>query len=365
MHVSAELAEAAIMVLLATTNFSPLDGLRLLGRGLCNYVTKRPLIVSFEVTLSCNCNCRHCDIGGLIKDEKQITPDEYASLTRLLNPPLVQISGGEPLLRRDIVEIARAVKQSSRAVYLILVTNGALLDESKYLQLHEAGVDQLSVSLDFPDERHDAFRRHRGLYRHLDSLIPRLAKFGNGDIILNTAITRANLREVLPVANKAKEWGVSISYSAYTPLRTHDNSYVVSSPEDLAMLRDEILQLIELKKWARHIANPESVLLGTLRFFERGYIPNCKAGIRFFVVMPDGAFIPCSLHRDRYSSQKEMIEGFSRNNQCGGCYVAIRSYSDKSLGALLKDTPTFARRLFDRYTGNPDTGNSETNLQLP
>ncbi|MCK4387253.1 MAG: radical SAM protein [Dehalococcoidia bacterium] len=334
------------------TNFSPLDGIKVAARGICNYIAKRPLIVSFEVTLSCNCNCRHCDLGGLIKDERQIKPDDYARLTQLLKPPLVQISGGEPLLRKDIVAIAKAIKESNSIPYLILVTNGVLLNESNYIQLHEAGVNQLSVSLDFPDERHDEFRRHRGLYRHLDETIPKLAKFGYGDIILNIAITRANLEEVLPLAQKAKDWGVSISYSAYTPLRTNDNSYAINTPEDLVILRKTIYELIELTKRTNHITNSKAVFLDTIKFFEQGYLPNCKAGIRFFVVMPDGAFVPCSLHRSKYSTQKEMIKNFSQTNQCGGCYVAIRSYSDRSLWGLLKDTPTLSKRLLARHAGN-------------
>jgi len=334
------------------TNFSPLDGIKVAARGIYNYATKRPLIVSFEVTLSCNCNCRHCDLGGLIKNEKQIKPDDYTRLTQLLKPPLAQLSGGEPLLRKDIVDIVKAIKGSNSIPYLILVTNGVLLNESNYLQLHEAGINQLSVSLDFPDERHDEFRRHRGLYRHLDETIPKLAKFGYGDIILNTAITRANLEEVLPLAQKAKDWGVSISYSAYTPLRTNDNSYAINTPEDLAILRKAIYELIELTRRTKYITNPESVLLDTLKFFEQGYLPDCEAGIRFFVVMPDGAFVPCSLHRNKYSTQKEIIENFSRTNQCGGCYVAIRSYSDRSLWGLLKDTPRYAKQLFARHPEN-------------
>jgi MoaA/NifB/PqqE/SkfB family radical SAM enzyme len=328
------------------TNLSPLDAVKLIQRGIRNYITNRPLVVSFEVTLSCNCNCRHCDLGGIIKDEKQLKPDDYARLTRLLNPPVVQISGGEPLLRKDIVDVVKAIKQSRGVPYLIFVTNGALLNENIYLQLHEAGVNQLSVSLDFPDERHDDFRRHRGLYKHLDQTIPQLAKFGYHDIILNTAITKANLEDILPLAQKAMDWNVSISYSAYTSLRTGDKAYSINDEEDLELLRKTIYELIELKRQGNHITNSKAVLLDTLRFFEQGYMPNCKAGVRFFVIMPDGSFVPCSLHRNKYSSQKEMIENFSQTNQCGGCYVAIRSYSDRSLWKLLKDAPAYGKPLF-------------------
>lgn len=326
-------------------NLSPMQGMKLLTRGIKNYLTKRPLVVSYEVTLSCNCNCRHCDLGGVIKDEKQIGPEEYREITRRLSPVAVQISGGEPLLRKDILSIVEAIKQPDGTPYVILVTNGVLLNESNYVQLRQAGVNQFSVSLDFPDERHDEFRRHPGLYRRLEERLPRLAKFGYRDIILNTAITRANLRELVSLAKKAIEWDVSISYSAYTPLRTGNRDYCITGKEDLETLRRQIKELILLSKRDNHIANPELVFRDTLKFFEQGFMPDCKAGIRFLVVMPDGGLVPCSLHRIRYPSQEEMIENFSRNNRCGGCYVAIRSYSHPQILDQLRNVVRYGKRV--------------------
>ena len=328
------------------TNFSVLQGLKLAWRAIRNYMTNRPLVVSYEVTLSCNCNCRHCDLGGVIKDEKQLQPHEYGELTRLLNPPVLQISGGEPFLRKDIIEVVKAIKQPDGLPYLIFVTNGVLLNENNYLQLHEAGVNQISVSLDFPDERHDDFRRHPGLYNRLARTIPQLARFGYQNIILNTVITRENLKEVLPIARKAEEWNVFISYSAYTAGRTGDRSYCIDSLEEREILRRTTKQLLELRKRTNHIVNPKAELLDTLKFLEQGYMPNCKAGIRFFVVMPDGAFVPCSLWRNKYSSQKEMIEKFSRSNRCSDCYVSIRAYSERSFWSQLKEAPSYGKRFF-------------------
>jgi len=325
-------------------NISILQGIELVRGGIHHYITNRPIVVSYEVTLSCNCNCRHCDLGGLIKDEKQIKPEEYGDLTQRLKPLAAQISGGEPLLRKDIAAIVKAIKQSG-VKYMILVTNGALLNESNYLQLREAGVDQFSVSLDFPDERHDEFRRRSGLYKRLEQNLPRLAKLGFRDIILNTAITKANLREIVPLTKKAAEWGVDISYSAYTALRTGNKDYCLNNGEDLEILRQAINELIILKRQGIHLVNPELTLRDTLKFFEQGYMPNCKAGIRFLVVMPDGSLVPCSLHRNKYATQEEMIENFSRTNQCGSCYVAIRSYSEMSFLSHVKNLPKYIQQM--------------------
>jgi len=325
-------------------NISLLQGTKLVTKGIYSYLTNRPLVVSYEVTLSCNCNCRHCDLGGVIKDEKQINPEEYRDLTQRLKPPAAQLSGGEPLLRKDIVAIVKAVKQGG-VQYAILVTNGALLNESNYLQLREAGVNQFSISLDFPDERHDEFRRHPGLYSRLERTLPHLARFGYRDIILNTAITKANLKEILPLARKAAEWGVDISYSAYTALRTRNEDYCLNNGEDLEILRQAINELIILRRQDPRLVNPELTLRDTLKFFEQGYMPNCKAGIRFLVVMPDGSLVPCSLHRTKYATRQEMVEKFSRTNRCGNCYVAIRSYSEMPFLSHMKNFPGYVQHM--------------------
>jgi MoaA/NifB/PqqE/SkfB family radical SAM enzyme len=329
-------------------NVSLLQAINLGVRGIRNHMTKRPLAVGYEVTLSCNLNCRHCDLGGIIKDEKQIAPEEYGHLTRQLSPVVSIFSGGEPLLRKDIVAIVKAVKQADSTPYLILVTNGMLLNESNYLQLHEAGVNQFSVSLEFPDERQDEFRGRPGLYKHLEQTLPRLARLRFRNILLNTAINKANLREVLPLAKRAIEWGIGISYSAYTPLRTKDEGYCVSNEEDLVFARQAISELVALRKRDYHIANAEAILLNTLKFFEQGYLPDCKAGTMSLVVMPDGSLVPCSMHRTKYATQKEMAREFSLTNRCNSCYCGLRSYSELPFLDHMRSMPQYTKRLFAR-----------------
>lgn len=325
-------------------HISPFQAIRLIKNGIYNYMTDRPIVVSYEVTLSCNCNCHHCDLGGPVKDEEHITPEQYRQITRDLRPLAAQISGGEPLLRKDIVDIVRAIRKAG-TIYIILVTNGVLLDEGTYLSLREAGVTQFSVSLDFPDERHDDFRRHPGLYRRLEERLPGLARLGFRDIILNTAITSVNLGEILPLARKASEWGVDISYSAYTALRTGNGDYCLNGGEDLSILRQAVDELRALKKQDIHLANPELTLRDTLRFFEQGYMTNCRAGERFLVVMPDGSLVPCSLHRQKFTDRKQMIEGFSRTNKCSSCYVSIRSYSEMSFLTHARNLHKYIKQL--------------------
>ena len=311
---------------------------RMIARGTWSYLTDRPLVVSFEVTHSCTANCQHCDKGGIKPDPPGLLrADDYRRLRAKLKPMAVQLSGGEPLLREDLEDIVRAVKEPSGLPYTILVTNGRLFSEEKYQRLRGLGVNQFSISLDFPDERHDAFRRSPGLFAHLSTLVPRLAAHGYDDVALNTAITRENLPALRGVYEKAREWGVAISYSAYTPLRTRDMAHYITSYDDLELLRRTMQELLELKSKNGHIANSPWTLRGTHDFFQHGTVPGCTAGRRFLVVTPQGGLQPCSMHQPTFDSQREILKKFVPANQCGGCYVSIRAYLDAGFWTLLAD----------------------------
>ena len=114
------------------------------------------------------------------------------------------------------------------------------MTEETYLELREAGVDQFSVSLDFPDDRHDDFRGLPRPLRPLQDLIPRCARHGFDNIVLNTCITSENLGEINAMADKAREWGVNMCYSAYSARRTGCRDYFLNTPEQLATLNREL-----------------------------------------------------------------------------------------------------------------------------
>jgi hypothetical protein len=73
------------------SEFSLRDGGNLLRKGITNYLHHKPLIVSYEVTLSCNCNCRHCDLGGSAPGRSASTRG-LCQADRHVPPPQVQIS---------------------------------------------------------------------------------------------------------------------------------------------------------------------------------------------------------------------------------------------------------------------------------
>jgi MoaA/NifB/PqqE/SkfB family radical SAM enzyme len=313
------------------------ESLRIIGRGSSNWLANRPIVVSFEVTDACTCWCKHCDHGGPRDQSRNLKPADYRRYMEALEPCVVQISGGEPLMRDDVVEIVLSVKNGGTLPYTILVSNWSLMTQEKYLALRAAGIDQFSVSLDFPDARHDDFRIYPGLYSHLEDLIPRLAKLGHDDIVLNSCITSENLGEIEAIADKAREWGVNLCYSAYSARRTGCREYFPALPEQLAELNARLDRVEQRRDSTNWIVNSPSTLQATRQYFANNSAPGCKAGLRFLVVTADGALQPCSMQFERYAleDRDRMIAEFTANNTCDQCYVSIRSYLDKSFPQLL------------------------------
>jgi len=314
-----------------------LDAVRIIGRGSLNWPSGRPIVLSFEVTDGCTCYCKHCDHGGPRDESRNLKPADYRRYMEALRPCVVQVSGGEPLMREDVVEIVRAIKAGASIPYLILVSNWSHMTEEKYLQLRAAGVDQFSVSLDFPDDRHDEFRGYPGLYSHLRDLVPRLGALGFDDIVLNSCITSENLPEINRLADKAREWGVNICFSSYSARRTGCRDYSLTTPAQLDLLNRELDRVESRRDHTNWIVNAPTTLDATRSFFERGGMPGCKAGHRFLVVTSDGWLQPCSMVFKRYrlEDHARMVAEFSKTNSCDQCYVSIRSYLDKSFPQLL------------------------------
>jgi MoaA/NifB/PqqE/SkfB family radical SAM enzyme len=316
-----------------------LESLRIIGRGSLNWLAERPIVVSFEVTDACTCWCKHCDHGGPRDESRNLKPADYRRYLEALRPCVVQVSGGEPLMRDDVVDIVREIKGCGRPPYTILVSNWSQMTEEKYRALADAGIDQFSVSLDFPDERHDDFRVFPGLYRHLESLIPRLAKLGRDDIVLNSCITSQNVGEIGAIADKARAWGVNLCYSAYSARRTGCRDYFLETPEQLALLNRQLDRVEARRDATNWIVNSPSTLDATRRYFANKGTPGCKAGMRFLVVTAEGELQPCSMQFQRYKleDRARMVAEFTRSNRCDECYVSIRSYLDKSFPQLLRE----------------------------
>ncbi|WP_458453175.1 GTP 3',8-cyclase MoaA [Methanobrevibacter sp.] len=111
---------------------------------------ERP-ILSLRITLTnrCNVNCLYCHHDGMVKSSDEMTADELHTICKIakkIGVRKIRLSGGEPLLKKDIVEIVKRIA-SLDFKDISMTTNGILLE--KYAQdLKDAGLDRVNVSLD-------------------------------------------------------------------------------------------------------------------------------------------------------------------------------------------------------------------------
>lgn len=111
---------------------------------------ERP-IISLRITLTnrCNVNCVYCHHDGMVSSKQEMTVDELYTICKIaknLGVNKIRLSGGEPLIRKDIVEIVEKIA-SLGFKDISMTTNGTMLE--KYAQgLKDAGLDRVNVSLD-------------------------------------------------------------------------------------------------------------------------------------------------------------------------------------------------------------------------
>ena len=152
-------------------------------------------LVAWEITRRCNLYCAHCRASA--KDEQykdELTIEECYQLIdgiiKVGNPILI-LTGGEPLVRPDVLKIASY--GVSKGLRVVMGTNGTLVSRELAAELKKVPVSRLAVSIDFPTPKlQDEFRGKQGAYQEaLDGIANALD--AGIEIQINSTITRLNV----------------------------------------------------------------------------------------------------------------------------------------------------------------------------
>ncbi len=176
----------------------------------------RPYVVSWNLTYRCNLACEHCyldaGVAPLVGTENFADRSELGTeecfrvideIAAFAPECLTILTGGEPLLRRDILEIIR--RASERELWVVVGTNGVSITENLAGRLAEAGARGLSLSLDALDpDCHDRFRKVRGAWRNTVEGADILNRVGLPFIVQTTAGSH-NLGELEAIADFAHD----------------------------------------------------------------------------------------------------------------------------------------------------------------
>ncbi len=156
-------------------------------------------LVFWETTAGCNLECIHCrrlDVSTQLAKDDMTTEESYEFIDALAETakPILVLSGGEPLFRPDIFDIAKyAVK---KGLTVALATNGTLVDEAMAKKIVDAGVSRVSISLDGADaETHDNFRKLKGSFERAIEGFNHLKKLGMS-MQINCTIAKHNAHQL-------------------------------------------------------------------------------------------------------------------------------------------------------------------------
>ena len=168
-----------------------------------------PRLVAWEVTRRCNLNCVHCRASaergpypGELEGPKSLEIiDQIAGLGK----SVVILTGGEPLLREDIFDLARY--GTERGLRMVMATNGTLLTPVIAERIRSSGIQRVSISLDGANaEEHDKFRQVQGAYQASLKGIEILKEAGV-EFQVNTTITKHNYRRCREILDSVMHLG--------------------------------------------------------------------------------------------------------------------------------------------------------------
>lgn len=170
-----------------------------------------PRLVFWETTAACNLKCIHCraaatdfrSVEDLTTAESFRMIDDIAAVAK----PILVLSGGEPLVRPDIFEIAQYA--DSAGLKVALATNGTPVDNNVARRAKESGVQRVSVSLDGKDApTHDSFRRLNGAF---DAALRGIEAFKTAGLPfqINTSVANHNKEQLPEILELAVRLGAS------------------------------------------------------------------------------------------------------------------------------------------------------------
>ncbi len=256
----------------------------------------KPSLISWNLTRACNLRCPHCYMEGGRKAENELTTEECLGLIdeiKALGTEMLILTGGEPLLRKDIYDIARYA--SKRGIWVVMGTNGVLVTDRVVHKMIECGVKGVAISIDsLEPAKHNHFRGGPDAWEYSVRALE-ICRANGLQVLVQTTVMDMNYAEIPKLLEFAREKG-AWSFNLYFLVQTGRGQQM----NDLSSERTEAM-LAQLVDWqdryrpmlVRSKCAPQFKQIA----YERGVggleSGGCMAGTQYCRITPQGDVTPC------------------------------------------------------------------------
>jgi pyrroloquinoline quinone biosynthesis protein E len=254
----------------------------------------RPYTLVAELSYRCPLHCPYCsnpvDIGG-DRYRAELETEHWTRIfgeARALGVLQLALTGGEPMLRRDLDELVAAGREAG--LYSTLVTAGTLLTRERAARLKEAGLDHVQVSIQSPDpEENDRIAGNRSFEKKIAAA--RAARELGFPLTLNCVLHRRNLDRIEEILSLAEELGAQRLELA----NTQYYGWAVLNQEALMPTREQLERGEEAVHRFRARVGPRTTVLWVLPDYFEDLPKPCMGGWgrSTLVVAPNGEVLPC------------------------------------------------------------------------
>ena len=298
-------------------------------------LSRSMLHCNLQVTYRCGFQCRICDFW---KDEYDKTHElsladirVIARKLRRFGTLIVSLAGGEPLAREDLGEIIRILNRANH--FPILITNGWHVDEARGRELLDAGLQEISVSVDYADAaRHDAQRGRDGAWDRavaaLDILNRSRADKRNR-VHMISVLMDDNLEEIEPLIQLSRDIGTTYMVSLYSWNRGTKGPRLPSAQvtEHLLALKRKYPEFVTLTSYLERFDDAIAV----------GGIGDCQTGRLLMNIDNHGNVARCTetldepvgnILTDDPNVLRERLLDVQRTRSCAQCWTSCRGFAE-------------------------------------
>lgn len=250
------------------------------------FILKKNILRKIDICLTARCpsDCDKCSSAKMYDPDKaELSAGEIKEAVKQcleLGAIQINLTGGEPLLRKDIFEIIKCLQPSK--AFIGINTTGLTLNQETVARLKAAGVDMIKMSIDSPDAaEHDRCRNTQGYYRKVIENLEIIKKIGGIRSHISTVTISENIRSgrILDILKIAEKFNATLALTVPAPAGRWSGNYSILIDSRDRKVLNELL---------KHPLITEDIDAGYKKV-------SCPAGVESLYITCYGDIIPCSV----------------------------------------------------------------------